>query len=239
MKPYYLNLLIILCWSGCATQPTDQPVFVELPKLGEKAERLNNATETISKHTQKPEVLNETAKIDVVATELRVDDKVVMDMQLQILSLQDEITKLKSEGQKFIQACYNWAFVIGGICSLSGLALLVISIKVPFLGAYAILVSIFGVITLAGARFLSSNDWAMAVLGGACVLGLGVYGIYLFIASRREKIALIDAVKTSELQKKYIPNWKDDVENLIGQVQAPSSYNIIKAIRKKEVNNLA
>ena len=243
--------MLLLVLTSCSTQPQPTTTFVESVKLGEKADRLNNATETISSHTQIPAVLAETAKIDTVADELRHDDKQVIALQEQVITLQNDIKNIKEEYQsataKSRQAMYATATWIGGILALVGLVLLVASIKVSFLASLGAGFSFLGVAIVSVVQFMSTYDFAVILVGASCVLcivGWGGYSLYKnFKTNQAKELAIVDTAKSFELAKaelkkprELMRSW-DEIKKTVSQMQNPSTQAIIQHVKKTEINN--
>jgi membrane-bound ClpP family serine protease len=231
---------------GCSTNPPiHSTTFVESVKLGEKANRLNSATETISKHTQKPEVLNETAKIDAVATELRDDDKRVIALQEQVITLQNDNKSIKEEYQSAVaksrQAMYATATWVGGILALVGLVCLVASIKIPFVGGLGAGFSLLGIVIVSIVQFLSTYDWASIAIGLVsvfCIVGWGGYSLYKnFKSNKAKELAVVDLAKTVEFMKPKLKDGWDDIKKTVSQLHAPSTQDIIAQVKKTQINN--
>ncbi len=246
MKTNTLTAILILFTmflSGCQSPPSPNPItFVESVKLSPKADRLNNATETILKHSKVPEVTVETAKINVVATELRADDVTVQGNLKLIKQLQDENAELKSETTKSRNRMYSVATWIGGILALIGAVCLVASIKIPFIGGIGAGFALLGIVIISSVQFLSTYDWAVIVIGLLCVLGVIGYGVYSLIKSHRnnkeKEVALVDMVKTVELMKPQVMNW-ESLKKTVSQIHNPATQNLVKKIKESEVNTIA
>jgi len=245
-----VSIMLLLVLTSCSTPP--QPTtFVESVKLGEKANRLESATGAIDEATDNPKVRVQTASINVVATELRDDDKRVIKLQEQVITLQNDIKKIKEEYQsataKSRQTMYATATWIGGILALVGLVLLVASIKVSFLASLGAGFSFLGVAIVSVVQFMSTYDFAVILVGASCVLcivGWGGYSLYKnFKTNQAKELAIIDGTKTVELVKaelkkprELVRSW-GEIKKTVSQMQSPSTQAIIQHVKKTEINN--
>ena len=249
MKTIVLITLLLTIW-GCSTNPPiPSTTFVESVKLGEKANRLNQSADSLRENKYKPAVVvAEADKVDVVATELRDDDKRVIALQEQVIASQNDIKNIKEEYQSAVaksrQAMYATGTWLGGFFALGGLICLVAAIKIPGVGELGSGFAMLGILLISGCQFMSTSDIVPIIIGLVLVLAVVGYVGYRIVINYRTKLAVVEGAKTvellkTELKKPVVGMWEGDhgLRKIVSQLQSPSTQRIIQHVKKTEINN--